>query len=351
MSNNKIKIGLIGAGDNTKLRHIPGFQKLNNVEIISVSNRSIQSSTKIAKEYNIPVIHKNWKELIEDTNIDAVCIGTWPNMHHTLAIESLKNNKHVLTDARMAMNSHDAHKMLNASKSKPHLITQIVPAPITFKVDSTIKKIIEEDALGNILSVDLSTHNDASGNGGFLDEKTTFHWRENRDISGYNIMQMGIWYETLMRWLGTAQSVISLTKVNVNKRRDQNNDFKYITIPDHVEILSELNIGAIAHMRFSSVTGLAPDDKLWIFGSKGTLMLDINKMDIYIGKKETPNLSKIDIPKEDEGYWRVEEEFINSILGLEEVTHTSFEDGVKYMEFTEAVTKSMQSGKKINLPL
>ena len=33
MSNNKIKIGLIGAGDNTKLRHIPGFQKLNNVEI------------------------------------------------------------------------------------------------------------------------------------------------------------------------------------------------------------------------------------------------------------------------------------------------------------------------------
>ena len=104
-------------------------------------------------------------------------------------------------------------------------------------------------------------------------------------------------------------------------------------------------------MRFSSITGLAPDDKVWIFGSKATLMLDINKMDIYIGKKDNPNLSKINIPKEDEGYWRVEEEFINAIMGLEEITHTSFEDGVKYMEFTEAVTKSMQSGKKINLPL
>ena len=351
MINNKIRIGLIGAGDNTKSRHIPGFQKLNNVEIISVSNRSTQSSTKIAKEYNIPVIHENWKELIEDTNIDAVCIGTWPNMHNTLVIESLKNNKHVLTEARMAMNSQDAHEMLNVSKSNPHLITQIVPAPITFKVDSTIKRIIEEEILGNILSIDLSTHNDASGNGGFLDEKTTYHWRENRDISGYNIMQMGIWYETLMRWIGTAQSVISLTKVNVNKRKDQDNNLKYISIPDHVEILSELNIGAIAHMRFSSITGLAPDDKVWIFGSKGTLMLDINKMDIYIGKKDNPNLSKINIPKEDEGHWRVEEEFINAIMGIEEITHTSFQDGVKYMEFTEAVTKSMQSGKKINLPL
>ena len=104
-------------------------------------------------------------------------------------------------------------------------------------------------------------------------------------------------------------------------------------------------------MRFSSITGLAPDDKVWIFGSKGTLMLDINKMDIYIGKKDNPNLSKINIPKEDEGHWRVEEEFINAIMGIEEITHTSFQDGVKYMEFTEAVTKSMQSGKKINLPL
>ena len=50
------------------------------------------------------------------------------------------------------------------------------------------------------------------------------------------------------------------------------------------------------------------------------------------------------------GDWRVEEEFINAIRGLEEITHTSFQDGVRYMEFTEAVTRSAQSGKKINLP-
>jgi hypothetical protein len=47
----------------------------------------------------------------------------------------------------------------------------------------------------------------------------------------------------------------------------------------------------------------------------------------------------------------VEEEFINAIRGQEEITHTSFEDGVKYMEFTEAVTRSMQEGRVIALPL
>ena len=46
-----------------------------------------------------------------------------------------------------------------------------------------------------------------------------------------------------------------------------------------------------------------------------------------------------------------DEKFIQSIKGIEKVSHTTFEDGVKYMEFTEAVTRSSQSGEKIYLPL
>jgi hypothetical protein len=33
------------------------------------------------------------------------------------------------------------------------------------------------------------------------------------------------------------------------------------------------------------------------------------------------------------------------------VTRTTFEDGVRYMEFTEAVLRSAQSGQSIGLPL
>jgi hypothetical protein len=36
---------------------------------------------------------------------------------------------------------------------------------------------------------------------------------------------------------------------------------------------------------------------------------------------------------------------------MEKVTRTRFEDGVRYMEFTEAVTRSAQSGQAVNLPL
>ena len=51
------------------------------------------------------------------------------------------------------------------------------------------------------------------------------------------------------------------------------------------------------------------------------------------------------------GYWRVEEEFIGAIRGHEPVVHTTFADGVKYMEYTEAVYRSIQESKTIHLPL
>ena len=35
-----IRIGIVGAGANTKEKHIPGFQALDGVEIVSVANRS-----------------------------------------------------------------------------------------------------------------------------------------------------------------------------------------------------------------------------------------------------------------------------------------------------------------------
>ena len=45
----------------------------------------------------------------------------------------------------------------------------------------------------------------------------------------------------------------------------------------------------------------------------------------------------------------LEEEFINAIRGKEEITHTSFNDGVKYMKFTDAIFESYSNGVKINL--
>ena len=52
-----------------------------------------------------------------------------------------------------------------------------------------------------------------------------------------------------------------------------------------------------------------------------------------------------------QGDWRVEDEFIGAIRGTETIRLTDFTTGVKYMEFTEAVARSAESGQPVDLPL
>jgi predicted dehydrogenase len=340
-----IRLGLIGAGRNTRERHIPGFQKIPGVEIIAVANRSRESGQRVADAYNIPRVYDNWRELLEDQDVDAVCIGTWPYMHCTLTLAALDKGKHVLCEARMAANAQEAHAMLDASMTRPHLVGQIVPSPTTFKVDGLLQQLVSEGYLGDILAVEMQVLGPD-----FVDTTSPLHWRQDRSLSGYNILSMGIWYEAMIRWVGPATRVMAMTKVNAPRRRDENGNWQAVTIPDHVDVLCQLASGAQAHMRFSVVTGLSPGNEVWLYGSEGTIHLD-QRLNVFGGRRGDAKLSEIPNPPEKQHSWRVEEEFANAIRGKEQVTRTPFGVGVHYMEFTEAVTRSAQTGQAIALPL
>ncbi|MGH7351549.1 MAG: Gfo/Idh/MocA family protein, partial [Candidatus Methylomirabilales bacterium] len=81
MPNETIRVGIVGAGANTRLKHIPGLRAVPGVEIVSVANRSRDSSERVAREFGIPKVYDNWLELVEADDTDAICIGTWPYLH------------------------------------------------------------------------------------------------------------------------------------------------------------------------------------------------------------------------------------------------------------------------------
>ena len=74
-------------------------------------------------------------------------------------------------------------------------------------------------------------------------------------------------------------------------------------------------------------------------------------MQLFGGRRGDSALMEIPVPVQKQQSWRVEEEFVNAIRGLEPVQLTTFEDGVAYMEFTEAVTRSARTGRAVHLPL
>src|SRR6185295_6111713 len=105
MSEQAIRVGFVGAGANTRLHHIPKLRAQPGVVLMGVANRSVESGDRVAKEFDIPKVYGGWRELIAAPDVDAICIGTWPYMHCELTLAAIAAGKHVLCEARMAMNA------------------------------------------------------------------------------------------------------------------------------------------------------------------------------------------------------------------------------------------------------
>jgi predicted dehydrogenase len=331
----------VGAGANTRKHHIPKLKAQPGVELVAVANRSKESGERVAKEFGIARVHDDWRQVVEAGDVDAVCIGTWPYMHRELTVAALAAGKHVLCEARMAMNAAEGRQMLEASRKAPQLVAQLVPAPHTLEVDSTVKRLLAEGYAGQVHAVEVQATQQAR----FADLGEAMHWRQDIRLSGNNVMNMGIWYEAMMRWLGPARRVMTMTKIAVPRRKDETGAWQEVKVPDHVDILVTFKSGAVGHLRFSSLTVLAPPPEAWIFGSAGTLRIEPDAKRLTGGRQGDKALAEIVIPADQRIGWRVEEEFVNAVRGREKITHTNFEDGVRYMEFTDAVARSAASGQ------
>jgi len=88
-----------------------------------------------------------------------------------------------------------------------------------------------------------------------------------------------------------------------------------------------------------------------LYGSEGTLIYDLARDEIRGAGRQDSALQLIPIPESVRGGWQVEADFIAAIRGERAVTHTDFETGVQYMQFTEAVARSSRHQVPVTLPL
>lgn len=341
----KLRVGIIGAGGIVSSTHVPGLRRMPDVEIVAVANRSLESSRRAAAELRIPRAYADWQELLGADGIDAVLIGTWPYMHRTITLAALESGRHVLCQARMANTTAEAREMLAAAERHPNLVCQLVPSSGTYRIDRALQSLLAGGAVGDVLSVEVQMLQR-----GFADFGAELDWRHNPEYSGVNVLNVGGTYESAMRWLGPGNRVLGLTRVQIPTRRDEDGAQVNASIPDHVEVLYELANGAPVHMKFSETTGLSRGNDIWIFGSEGTLHVD-NAQNIFVGRRGESELTPHPNPVDEQARHRVEEEFVNAVRGIEPVAMNTFEIGVRYMEWTEAIHRSAASGTAVDLPL
>lgn len=341
MSEHKLKIGFIGAGANTRKMHIPGFQKLENVELSLVANRSIESAKKVAKRDGITRVAESWQEVVQDPQIDAVCIGTWPYLHAEATIAALENGKHVLCEARMASDLEEAKRMKRASDAHPELVAQIVPAPFSLDFDATIRDMIRKGKIGDLLEVRV-VH--TAGHAASPDAPMT--WRQDTALSGKNILSMGIMHEIVERWVEDEPSWLLADGAvfkTVRFYAGQSNPTE-VKVPDSVSILGQLGkSGARLVYHFSAVESGKPRMEFRLNGSKGALRFDAFQSILLFAEAGSAEEKKITLSREESRGWQVESDFVRSIREGAPVKRTNFEQGIRYMTFTEMVSQSLKS--------
>ena len=168
---------------------------------MAVCNRHRDSARRVASEFDIPKVHGSWEELVSDPDVDAVVIGAWPYLHCPVTLAALDAGKHVLTQARMAMNAREAQRMLDGSLESPRLTAMVVPSPYGLAGDAFMRSLIDSGYLGKLREVHVHSLSDQ-----LADPKTPMGWRQNTRYSGFNMLTLGIVYETVLRWVAAGDA-------------------------------------------------------------------------------------------------------------------------------------------------
>jgi predicted dehydrogenase len=160
-------------------------------------------------------------------------------------------------------------------------------------------------------------------------------------------MSMGILNETVRRYAGHDRALTAHGHTFVGERPDAEGGTAAVDVPDSLGIVSQLESGATVVYHLSSVASHGRGGAIEMHGTKGAFRLEEGKAYVALGDAD---FAELEVAAGKEWGWTVEADFVDSIRDGKAVTHTNFEDGTKYMAFTDAVQTSLREGRKVDLP-
>ena len=331
-NNHKLRIGIVGAGEIVRRRHLPALQRNPDVEVVAICNSTYESAEKFCNE-NAPhaTPMQNWAELLGIPDLDIIWIGTPPYMHSAVTVSALEAGKHVFCQARMAMDVAEAEEMLATSRRFPELVTMLCPPPHGMRADLLMQKLLAEKVLGRPHHLRLQSLNSL-----FLDPDASAHWRQRIEISGLNVLTLGIYAEVLQHWFGDITGVFARGKIVQPLRQGYE-----VQIPDQLIVLCTFANGMDGVLEFSGIDAHAPADKLEIYGDLGTLTYDFGSDVVHHGQIGDRALHVAELTEDLETKWNVEDDFIAAVKSRGRINpHPDFEDGYRYMRVVQAVADS-----------
>lgn len=148
-----LKVGLIGFGNGGQTFHAPMINAVPGLELSKI-RAAKPEQIKIAKEsYPKATIVSESSAIFDDPDIDLVVISTPNASHHSLGRQALLAGKHLVIDKPFTITTSDADELIELASQKNKILS--VFQSRRFDGDFlTIKKIIAQNLLGNIVEVE-----------------------------------------------------------------------------------------------------------------------------------------------------------------------------------------------------
>jgi predicted dehydrogenase len=339
----RVRIGLIGAGWVARTRHLPALKNTPEADLRLIWSRNLDKAREVAAEFGISTVASQWQEITASPAVDAVVIATPPVLHHTATLAALEAGKHVLCQARMARNLREAREMVHAAQGSG-LVAALYPPRPGLKGDRVMRRLIrEEHYVGEIREVRVTGM-------ALTPQGDDYHWRTDPEMVGVNTMTLGLWAEVLHRWVGPATRVMAMAQVHRKQRKTPGGVSTEAVVPDSLAVIAELQCGATASYHFSEVAAFGPQHFIEIYGSRGALVYQLFTEEIQGATVGDERLRPIPIPPEEERFQDTDARFVQAILQGTPVS-PDFDEGLRYMEFCEAVALSVKKGVAVPLPL
>jgi myo-inositol 2-dehydrogenase/D-chiro-inositol 1-dehydrogenase len=340
-----VKIGLVGTGFVGDI-HAATFKNwVRDAEVVAVA--SPHNASHFASERGIPRAFSDYRELVNDPEIDVVDIGIPNDLHCQVVLAAAKAGKHVIIEKPLCVTLEEADQMIEACQKAGVLLMyaeELLFAPKYVRV----KTLIEEGAIGEPFLAKQSEEHPGPHNPWF--------WDVNRSGGGV-LLDMGCHSIEYTRWILGKPKVKAVTAVlgtYVHQERTQGEDHSYTVI--------EYEGNKIAMLENSWAKGGGVDDRCEVYGKKGHTRADLLRGSSLLTYSEEGYGYAVEKSGITRGYtftmfeeiWNYGfpqemQHFVNCVLGRETCIETG-EDGREVLKIMYAAYQSAGEGRKIEWP-
>jgi predicted dehydrogenase len=355
-----VKVGVVGGGFGRT--HLLAYRATPGVEVTAFCQRTKASAEGLGREFAIPHVFTDYREMLSQAELDAVSLTTPTNVHLAMALDAFDHGVSVLCEKPLAMNKEEAGAMLKRAEEARliHMTSfnfRFIPAFYR------MKELMQEGYVGSrVLHVEASWFTERR-----VDPNLPFGWRDQKEIVGFGAMgDVGVHFVDLVRWLaGDFKRVCSQQTIFTKERPLVDGSGKRgVTVEDCAVFIGELTEGGLVSFVANAAARGSAYQEIRILGNEGMLRaaVDRAKPDWMIGElwgaQGDSDTRPLPIPEQltehlipaDQRRAAREAIFANLTRLLAHGIRTgeqptpSFRDGLEAQKVLDAVEKSAQAG-------